>query len=147
VGFDYDLNVIELAYKKSKLENMNFLPLYFDAVNPSSNIGWDEEERMSFKKRAKFDGVIALAFEHHLSIAKNIPLDQVVEWIMKLAPRGLIEFVPKNDETIKKMLEIKGDIFPNYSEEKFKEYISNKGKILSASKISESGRVIYEYER
>lgn len=147
VGFDYDLNVIELAYKKSKLENLNFLPLYFDAVNPSSNIGWDEEERMSFKKRAKFDGVIALAFEHHLSIAKNIPLDKVVEWIMKLAPRGLIEFVPKNDETIKKMLEIKGDIFPNYSEETFKESISNKGKILSVSKISESGRVIYEYER
>ena len=139
--------MIDLAYKKSKTENLSFLPLYFDAVNPSSNIGWDEEERMSFKKRAKFDGVIALAFEHHLSIAKNIPLDQVVEWIMKLAPRGLIEFVPKNDETIKKMLEIKGDIFPNYSEEKFKESISNRGKILSVSKISESGRVIYEYER
>ena len=147
VGFDHDLNVIELAYKKSKIENLSFLPLYFDAVNPSSNIGWNEEERMSFKKRAKFDGVIALAFEHHLSIAKNIPLDQVVEWIMKLAPKGLIEFVPKNDETIKKMLEIKGDIFFNYSEEKFKESISNRGKILSTSKISESGRVIYEYQR
>ena len=48
--------------------------------------------------------MLSLAFEHHLTIAKNIPLDQVIKWLVSIAPRGLIEFVPKNDETIKKMI-------------------------------------------
>ena len=46
--------------------------------------------------------MIALAFEHHLAIAKNIPLDQLINWLTSLAPRGLIEFVPKEDITVKK---------------------------------------------
>ena len=75
--------------------------------NIGTSRGWNEEERKGFKTRAKFDAVIALAFEHHLAIAKNIPLDQAVKWLIDLAPRGLIEFIPKNDKTIKKMLTLK----------------------------------------
>ena len=78
VGFDFDINAIDKAYKKALNKNLNFLPLYFDASNPSGNIGWDEKERKSFKNRAKFDAILALAFEHHLTIAKNIPLNQVI---------------------------------------------------------------------
>ena len=81
---------------------MNFLPLFFDASNPSSSLGWNENERKSFNERAKFDGMIALAFEHHLALGKNIPLDQVVSWLIHLAPKGLIEFVPKNELLLKK---------------------------------------------
>ena len=147
VGFDYDINAVDEAFNKSSKEKLNFLPLYFDASNPSSNIGWNENERKSFKERGNFDGIAALAFEHHLSIAKNIPLNEVIDWLISLAPKGLIEFIPKNDETIKKMLEFKGDIFPDYNEENFTKFISNKGKILSCTKISASGRAIYEYER
>ena len=89
--------------------------------------------------------MLALAFEHHLAIAKNIPLDQLVRWLLNIAPRGLIEFVPKNDETIKKMLLLKGDIFKDYNEENFKNLILRNAKIVSEKKISESGRKIFEY--
>ena len=54
-------------------------------------------------ERTEFNGMLSLAFEHHLTIGKNIPLDQVIEWLVSTAPRGLIEFVPKNDEKIKKI--------------------------------------------
>ena len=67
--------------------------------------------------------MLALAFEHHLAIAKNIPLDQLIKWLLNIAPKGLIEFVPKNDQTIKKMLLLKGDIFKDYNEENFKNLI------------------------
>ena len=99
------------------------------------------------KERANFDGIIALAFEHHLTIAKNIPLESVIKWIMFLAPKGLIEFVPKNDKTIQKMLEIKGDIFLDYNKENFEKYILKFGKIIKKDVISESGRTIYEFQR
>ena len=146
IGFDYDLNAIENAFKRSENKKMNFLPLFFDASNPSSSLGWNENERKSFNERAKFDGMIALAFEHHLALGKNIPLDQVVSWLTSLAPKGLIEFVPKNDITVKKMLEFKGDIFYEYSEGNFEKYLNLNSKIVS-KKIIETGRIIYEYQR
>ena len=121
------------------------MPLYFDASNPSSNIGWYQNERKGFLERLNFSGMLALAFEHHLAISKNIPLDQLVKWLLNIAPRGLIEFVPKNDQTIKKMLLLKEDIFKDYNEENFKNLISRNAKIVSEKKISESGRKIFEY--
>ena len=147
IGFDFDINAINNAYKKSTDNNLNFLPLYFDATNPSSNIGWHQKERRGFIERANFSAIIALAFEHHLAIAKNIPLNDVVSWLVSLAPTGLIEFVPKEDETIKKMLEFKGDIFPEYTKENFDKYLSKESKIISKSIVSNSGRTIYEYKR
>tara|TARA_E500000178_G_scaffold352398_1_gene415745 strand:- start:228 stop:1610 length:1383 start_codon:yes stop_codon:yes gene_type:complete len=147
IGFDFDINAINQAFLKSKKENMNFLPLYFDASNPSTNSGWNEKERKSFKERANFDAIIALAFEHHLSISKNIPLEDVIDWLVSLAPHGLIEFVPKNDPTIKKMLELKGDIFPDYNDQNFEKILSFKSEILQKNIISQTGRIIYEYKR
>jgi ribosomal protein L11 methylase PrmA len=147
VGFDFDINAIDEAYKKSKVENFDFLPLHFDASNPSSNIGWFQKERKGFIERANFDAILALAFEHHLAIAKNIPLNEVVTWLISLAPKGLIEFVPKEDETIKKMLELKGDIFPDYTEKNFENYLLKNAEIVSKKVISKSKRTIYEYKR
>ena len=147
IGFDFDINTINQAHKKALTKNLNFLPLFFDASNPSGNIGWNEKERKSFKTRAKFDAILALAFKHHLAIAKNIPLKEVINWLVSLAPTGLIEFVPKNDLTIIKMLELKGDIFPNYTIENFENALSLKSKILSKNKVSDSGRILYEFKR
>ena len=147
IGFDFDINAIDDAYNYFKKENLNFLPLHFDASNPSANIGWYQKERKGFLERSSFDGIIALAFEHHLAIAKNIPLKDVVNWLVSLAPKGLIEFVPKEDATIKKMLEFKGDIFPEYSEKNFEKYLSNISQIVSKTVISESKRTIYEYKK
>ncbi len=147
VGFDYDPISIDRAFHTFGNKQKNFLPLIFDASNPSSNIGWNELERKSFNKRANFDGLLALAFEHHLAIAKNIPLEDTINWLINLAPRGLIEFVPKNDETIQKMLKFKGDIFPDYNENNFRDFIEKKAKIISISQVTSSGRKIYEYRR
>ena len=45
------------------------------------------------------------------------------------------------------MLELKGDIFPNYTIENFENALSFKSKILSKNKVSDSGRIIYEFKR
>ena len=66
---------------------------------------------------------------------------------MSLAPSGLIEFVPKEDETIKKMLEFKGDIFPDYTEVNFEKYLSKNTKIISKDIVSNSRRILYEYKK
>ncbi len=147
IGFDYDLNAINNAFIISKQKKLDFLPLYFDASNPSSNLGWSQNERKGFLERINFTGMIALAFEHHLSIAKNIPLDQTVKWLTSIAPQGLIEFVPKNDITVQKMLTLKGDIFNDYNEENFKKLLKKNSEIISEIQVSDSGRKIFEFKR
>ncbi len=147
IGLDFDLNAIDEAYLISKKERLNFFPLYFDVSNPSSNIGWRQKERKGFTERLNFDTVLALAFEHHLAIAKNIPLEDVISWITSLAPKGIIEFVPKNDQTIQSMMTLKGDIFPDYNLENFKRHLSNKTKITSEKIVSKSGRTLFCFEK
>ena len=146
IGLDYDLNAIDEAYLISKKEKLNFLPLYFDVSNPSSNIGWRQKERKGFIERLNIDSVIALAFEHHLAIAKNIPLEDVINWITSLAPKGIIEFV-QNDQTIQSMIKLKGDIFPNYDLANFKKLLSNKTQITSEKIVSKSGRTLFSFEK
>ena len=91
--------------------------------------------------------MIALALIHHLVIAKNIPLSQVLNWLTTFAPKGLIEFVPKDDPTIKIMLKLKGDIFPEYNESNFREKLSTFAKIKKISEVTKSKRKIYEFSK
>jgi len=145
IGFDFDLKVLDRNYLNSKKNNQNILPLYLDFTNPSSNLGWDDSERKSFKERAKFDCIFALALIHHLVIAKNIPLNKVLIWLTSLAPTGIIEFVPKDDPTSQFMLSLKGDIFPDYNEENFKNQLSKIVKISNITTVSNTNRRIYEF--
>ena len=147
VGFDNDQSSLIESYSRAKEKNLDFLPLYFDASKPSANIGWYQSERLGFLERCKFDALLALAFEHHLAIAKNIPLDELINWFLNIAPIGLIEFIPKEDSTIQIMLKFRKDIFLEYNEENFKNILQKKAKILNIYEIDKTKRKIYEYEK
>ena len=67
--------------------------------------------------------------------------------ITDIAPTGLIEFVPKNDETVCHMISLREDIFTDYTEENFIRILSQKNKILSNTQVSSSGRKIFEFSR
>ena len=43
------------------------------------------------------------------------------------------------------VLLIKGDIFEDYNEENFRNLLQNNSKIISETKINESGRKIFEF--
>jgi len=147
IGFDFDHQALSKAYLRSVAKNLCFLPLWLDASNPSPSQGWLESEREGFSNRFQTDGVIALAFEHHLAIAKNIPLEQVIMWITSIARYGVIEFVPKNDPTVLQMLSTREDIFPNYNQSSFEIALSKLSTIINKEVISKSGRILYEYKR
>ena len=83
-------------------------------------------------ERGPADALLALAFVHHLTIARNVPLNQVLDWLVRLAPTGVIEFVPKADPMVQELLRLKGDIFPGYSEEAFEEDVADAGEIGQA---------------
>ena len=147
IGFDFDQKAIDIAYSRAVAEKLDFLPLWLDAANPSPDQGWFQAERRGFAARMPADAVIALAFEHHLAIGRNVPLPQVVDWLVRIAPTGIIEFVPKDDETVRRMLALREDIFPDYSEETFAAALSKLARIEKREIISESGRTLFVYDR
>ncbi|PLX07261.1 MAG: nodulation protein NoeA, partial [Marinilabiliales bacterium] len=93
------------------------------------------------------DGIIALAFLHHLVFGRNVPLQDVVTWLVKLAPQGVIEFVPKSDPMIKQLLRFRDDIFSDYSEAAFVKFLSNHSKIIESKVVTESGRKLFWFHR
>ena len=146
VGVDFDYNAITEAYNLTKNDNLNFLPLLMNLSDPSPNQGWKQNERKGFVERFKCNALIALALEHHLIIGKNIPIKDFVTWLVSLSQIGLLEFVPKDDQTVKDMLSTKEDIYKDYNEENFEKYLIQHVEILKKHKLHNSNRVIYEYK-
>jgi ribosomal protein L11 methylase PrmA len=147
VGFDFDQQALDAAFHRSQAEDLDFLPLFLDAANPSPDQGWRQLERTGFGGRAKADALLALAFVHHLAIARNLPLEQILAWLMGLAPRGVIEFVPKADPTVGRMLALREDIFQGYDEATFARCLSSTARIVRSEIISEYGRRLFWYDR
>lgn len=147
IGFDFDQAALDRAYHRARAEKLDFLPLHLDAANPSPAQGWNNAERSGLVERCGADALIALAFVHHLAIGRNVPLDQVVGWLTALAPRGVIEFVPKSDPMIGRMLSLREDIFDAYDEAAFAAALGRSARILRSEQISKSGRKVFWYER
>jgi ribosomal protein L11 methylase PrmA len=145
VGFDFDQGALEKAHARATARNLTFLPLFFDAANPSPDQGWAQNERDGLSSRANADAMIALAFIHHLAIARNIPLYDLIKWLVKIAPTGVIEFVPKSDPMVKELLRLREDIFPDYNESNFQKSIESFAKIIKKKIVSKSGRTLYWY--
>jgi ribosomal protein L11 methylase PrmA len=147
VGFDADAGALEAACERSTRDALELLPLYQDAADPSPGAGWRGRERAALTDRPGPDAMMALAFEHHLALGRNVPLEEVVDFLVALAPRGLIEFVPKADPTVRRMLALKGDIFPDYDEASFRRALEARARVVAADPVSTTGRTLYRYER
>jgi ribosomal protein L11 methylase PrmA len=147
VGFDFDQHALDGAFMRADAEGLDFLPLFLDALNPSPDQGWRQAERAGFGARARPDALLALAFAHHLAIGRNVPLEQTVAWITGLAPCGVIEFVPKADPAVGRMLALREDIFPDYDETAFASCLSSVARIVHSEAVSAHGRRLFCYER
>ena len=154
ITFDIDPASVEKNYLQVKQENeTHMLPLLLDLTNPSPSIGWDNNERNKVEDRGPADLVMALALVHHLSISNNVPLEKVAKMLSKLGKNLIIEFVPKEDAKVKKLLATRKDIFTEYYEEQFEAAFSKffklKDRIKSdcgKKKIDDSKRTLYLYE-
>lgn len=146
VGFDADQGALDRAFERARSARLSFQPLYLDATNPSPSQGWAQSERHGFADRARADAVIGLALIHHLAIGANVPLRDVVRWLVGLAPCGVIEFVPKSDPMVQRLLQLRKDIFPDYGEEPFLRFLEAEAEIVERATISASGRCLVRFE-
>jgi ribosomal protein L11 methylase PrmA len=144
VACDIDPLAVERNYQLSKSNKEKFiLPLAQDLTNPSADIGWHHQERDSFLTRIKGDCVMALALIHHLAISNNLPLIKIAAYLAEMGNDLIIEFVPKSDSKVKKLLATRVDVFPDYTIEKFEEAFANFFVIIKKESVLNSERTLY----
>jgi len=145
IAVDKDPACIELLYKSN--DNSDILPLVVDITNPSPAIGWENTERESFLSRLKVDTIMCLALIHHLAIGNNLPLDRIASFLARICRNLLIEWIPKEDSQVQRMLKWREDIFPNYTKEGFEKTFSSKFSIIDYKQVGDTDRSLYLMER
>jgi hypothetical protein len=148
ISFDIDPAAVDQNYRLVKQDKeQNLLPLLLDLTNPSPALGWDHRERDSFSGRGPADMVLALAVVHHLAISNNVPLPLLADFFSSCCSKWLVvEFVPKDDSQVRKLLASRKDIFTDYTREGFEQAFSTKFRIRRTDLIKDSGRILYLME-
>ena len=144
IAADFDPYCIDRLYHTTREQRGSLVqPMVLDLSNPSPAIGVNNRERDSFISRANTDLALALALIHHLAIGKNIPLPMIAEMFSEISPALIIEFVPKEDEKVRLMLDTKEDIYNEYNQASFEDAFSALFNIERKTEIGASGRILY----
>ncbi len=148
VSLDVDPAAVERSYLDCiGRQEDHLLPLVLDLTNPSPGIGWGSEERMSLVDRGPADTVIALALLHHLAIGNNTPFDKIAGFLSRIGKRLIVEFVPKSDSQVQRLLSTRDDIFGDYTQEAFEREFGQHFTIQESVPLTDSVRVLYMMER
>lgn len=144
IASDIDPTAVEKNYLQSREDKeSSILPLVMDLTNPTPSLGWGGNERMSFAERGPADVAMALALIHHLAISNNVPLPRIAAYLRSLCKSLIIEFVPKSDSQVVRLLRTREDIFPDYSEEGFRIAFEPFFEFRRSEKVRDSERTLY----
>ncbi len=148
VAWDVDPAATERHYRLIRRDGIEgILPLVLDLANPSPGLGWAGEERRSLERRADADVVLALALVHHLAIGRNVPLERIADYVARLAPALVIEFVPKEDPMVRVLLATREDVFPDYDLEGFRAAFARQFEIADEAPVTGTARVLLRMTR
>ena len=148
VCFDIDPGAVQQNYDLVKANKEKFmLPLRMDLTNPSPDLGWHNAERESMQARGPVDLVMALALIHHLAISNNVPLADVADYFADLGEYLIIEFVPKSDSQVRRLLASRLDIFPDYTLDGFRKAFTKRYVLLGEIPVEGSERTLFLMRR
>jgi len=74
-------------------------------------------------------------------------LEKLSRFFAALARYLIVEFIPKEDSQVKRLLATRVDIFPDYHVEGFEKAFAGQFKILRKEAIKDSSRVLYLLEK
>jgi SAM-dependent methyltransferase len=152
VAVDYDPGVVDQLYRDlAKVGDRRILPLTMDLADPSPGLGWAGLERASFASRVRDandgrrpDVVLALALVHHLAIGRNVPLPEVVDWLVGHARTVVVEFVHPEDPMAKRLLANKPEgLFPDYRRDAFERLLGARCDITHREELPGGTRTLY----
>lgn len=148
VAVDGDEKVVDLLYRRLRAAGKeNVLPLVMNLVDPSGGIGWRNRERAPFIERIRPDATLALALIHHLTIAANVPLPEVVSWLASFGGRVVVEFPHVDDVQVKRLLANKpAGLFDDYRRDAFERLLAEHFLVQRQETLPGGTRTIYLVE-
>ena len=148
VAWDIDPAAVEKNYLQCRsTQEKHLLPLMADLTNPSPGLGWEHSERRSMLQRGPAGAVLALALIHHLAISNNVPLERTADFFADAGEWLIIEFVPKSDSQVQRLLASREDIFPNYTEAGFETAFAGRFETVQKTAVSGTERTLYLMKR
>jgi hypothetical protein len=147
VAWDIDPAATERHYRDVRHGGAPILPLLGDLAEPRPALGWGLTERRSMLDRANADVVLAMALVHHLAIGRNVPLPAIADLFAGLARDLIIEFVPREDPMVQRLLASREDVFAEYDEAGFRAAFGRRFAILDVTRLPESPRSVYRMIR
>lgn len=131
------------SLKQESPERANILPLVMNLANPSPGHGWLGLERRGLSDRGRPDLVVALALLHHLVIAANVPMAELIGWFHSLGAYLVVEMVTKEDPMVKRLLLNKDDLYDDYERDFFERLLEQRFEIIERVELSSGSRFIY----
>ena len=93
------------------------------------------------------DAVFALALIHHLAISNNVPLTRWRTSLRGLCQWLIIEWVPKSDSQVQKLLRTRKDIFDGYTLRGLSTAFGTRFHVREAVDVNQSERRMYLFEK
>ena len=144
VTLEMDPSAVELNWREVVSgSETTVLPLVCDLSNPTPSQGWAHNERPSITERGPADMALALALVHHIAIGNNVPLPSIAEWFSKLGRRLVVEWIPKEDPMVQRLLASREDIFDDYHQAGFEAAIEPFFSVVERASVRASARTIY----
>jgi SAM-dependent methyltransferase len=154
VALDIDPNAVEKNFAACREPGgtQNLLPLIQDLTNPSPDLGWALSERKSLLRRCadsepQGTASLALALIHHLAIGNNVPLPRIAELFARVAPQLILEWVPKEDSQVRRLLATRRDIFPDYTQAGLEQAFEPHFVVENSQPIPGTERTLYRFRR
>ncbi len=151
---DIDSNAVDFNYKTAKVNHeKNIQPFVLDVLNPTADIGFNNEERASFIKRIKKfnpDVTMALAVIHHMTLTGNIPFNMSAQFFASFSRFLIIEFPTRKDSWVKRLLDVKRDFkdhFGFYDLDNFISGYSEFFEIQDQIPVDNSERIMFLLRR
>jgi hypothetical protein len=148
VSLDIDPLAVERNYIDARERgDRHLLPLWIDVTNPTAGRGWANAERSSLEERGPADLLLALALVHHLGIGNNVPMGMLAAYLARIGRRAVVEWVPREDSQVNRLLVVRKDVFSDYNEQAFCSGFSQFFELEGRAPIPGSLRTIYFWRR
>ena len=148
VAVDADLQTADRVYREMKAEGQErILTLAGNVTDPSPGLGWRNLERSSFEERMNPDLILALAVVHHISIAGNVPLAEVVRWLAGFGASMVVEFPTRQDPMVQSLIAAKREgIHDDYDLPAFEAELEACFTVTEREQTPSGTRILYEVE-
>ena len=149
IAADADPESVNHLYRHCRENGISeILPLVLDVTNPSPGLGWNNLARQGFLDRGKPTMVLMLALLHHLCFTHNVPFAYVFDLLLVVeAKYVVIEFVPKSDPMVKKLLANREDVYPWYNLSAFETEAFKHFSLMDRQELPTGKRVLYCLKR